>query len=55
MFSEVPATEWSMFWNSPEMVLPEVRERAGLERLKASARMKGGGIPEWSALTISRP
>ncbi|CAE7921160.1 GYP5 [Symbiodinium necroappetens] len=24
---EVPATEWGMFWNSPELVLPEVRER----------------------------
>eukprot|EP00435_Cladocopium_sp_Y103_P065046 s664_g26.t2 len=24
---EVPATDWQMFWNSPEMVLPEVRER----------------------------
>ena len=35
MFSEVPATEWSMFWNSPEMVLPEVRERRGLDKLKA--------------------
>lgn len=23
----VPATEWGMFWNSPELVLPEVRER----------------------------
>ncbi|CAL1169401.1 unnamed protein product [Cladocopium goreaui] len=23
----VPATDWQMFWNSPEMVLPEVRER----------------------------
>ena len=29
--NEVPATDWQMFWNSPEMVLPEVRERCGLE------------------------
>eukprot|EP00439_Symbiodinium_sp_Y106_P027542 s2808_g3.t1 len=27
MQCEVPATEWGMFWNSPELVLPEVRER----------------------------
>ena len=24
---EVPATEWGMFWNSPELVLPEAAEQ----------------------------